>query len=97
MKQLSDDEINRMLSKAKQYQPQPGGDEGAFEIIMQKATGLSNSEQSIKFLQLRNAGIAMLMVIAVNIIIINTAGNKDDRQQQTATPFLQPYNLNLYR
>jgi uncharacterized membrane protein len=97
MQQLSDDDINRMLSKAKQHQPLPQSDESAFENIMRKATDTSSAPQNIKFLQLRNAGIAMLLVIAVNVIIMSTANNKDEQQQQTATPYLQPYNLNLYQ
>lgn len=96
MKQLSEDDLNKMLFQARHRVADPAP-EDAFENILKKAAK-ADTTSAIRFTQLRNTGIALLLVLAVNVFIVSTAGNKnpDKNRQAETTQYLQPYNLNVY-
>lgn len=97
MNQISDEDINRLLSRIKNNVPDSGRPGGLEEILKKMDTPETASR--IRFTQLRIAGIVMLLMIVVNIIIMSSAGNKSTgvNNQEEPTSFLQPYNLNIYR
>ena len=95
MKPIEDDDINSMLSGMKRNVPDTEN-ATAFDQILKR---IDAPMQSVKYLQLRNAGIAMLLVIALNVVIVAAAGREavaETEQQQQSASYLQPYNLNLY-
>lgn len=93
MKPIEEDDLNRMLAGIKHNVPDSTD---TFDHILKRVS--TSSPQRIKYLQLRNAGIAMLLIITINVVIVSATGKKTitETNQQQQPDYLQPYNLNLY-
>lgn len=93
---MQENDIDQWLSGISRKVPKTG-DAEAFEHILHKLKAPEPASE-IRFVQLRNAGILLLLIIAVNVAIVTRSGNSipaNSSRQETA-PYLQPYNLNLY-
>ncbi|RYZ48887.1 MAG: hypothetical protein EOP49_17525 [Sphingobacteriales bacterium] len=91
----TEQDIDKLLNRMKIQSPEhkPSAD---FEHTWAKMT-VPVTDRQVPFLQLRNTGLALLLVVAVNLILLgasNLSANKVP--EQTKAVYLQPYNLNIY-
>jgi len=96
MKPETNKDIDALLLQMRRDTPQHH-DRTAFEEIMKKA-GTRNYDTGVGFVQMRNAGIAILLILAVNIFVVIRPGDSDTASQpsKNTSTYLQPFNLNLY-
>lgn len=89
--------ISELLRQARTAVPQHN-EEAVFRHILD-ALDHSDAVRTTSFRQLRNTGISLLLLLAVNIGVWSFAGKRQVREQHPATQetFLQSYDLNIYQ